>query len=287
MDITKPVKVIWGASNYEQPYVVDSTYGQFLVYDTDYKLYYHMAEADSETQPILPATLHESTDHQYHGTMDGDNVPTLSDADTLTNQQFDGSTDFATVPNNADFVPGASVDFIIEIRFRVNSTVGIQQLFNQEQNIGGGQWELRTDGTNIEAVLQPDGGASVTLNSTTVTSTGVWYTVMITRDLGDTIKLYVDGVEEDSDTLTGAMTNTGVLAIGTDFYHGGEWFNGDIEYIAFSKDTDRSVGYINTIVNNYDEELFWIVGILGGLPLVNGGFINNNPLLSVGGGLVG
>jgi len=250
VDITKNLTVYWGAiDNHEEPYIVDSTYGQFSVYDSNYSAYYHMAEGDDAGNEF-----YDSTSNQNEGAYAYVNQPRLKEGQVLTQQEFNGSNDYNIVPD-AD-VLDLTGDLLIECRFKVDKVSGLQQIFDKEETATTYQYEIRLNDTAIELIVASGAGSQVVLTSTTTMSIDTWYTVAATRN-GTTIKLYVNGSEEDSGTLNGTLANTGNLFIGRNAGDATEWLDGIIEYIAVTKDSYRSECYITTVYDNYEEPQYF------------------------------
>jgi hypothetical protein len=121
------------------------------------------------------------------------------------------------------------------------------------------RFEVETDGTLI---FLPGGGVDPGLNSTTVMSTDTWYhTAVSVRQSTDSIRLYLDGTQEDvTSTWTGAIGNgVGSFNLGrrSDV---SQWFDGNLDEVRVSS-TNRPAGWLSTQYNNQDSPAtFYSVG---------------------------
>lgn len=121
------------------------------------------------------------------------------------------------------------------------------------------RFEVETDGT---LTFLPGGGVDPGLNSTTVMSTDTWYhTAVSVRQSTDSIRLYLDGTQEDvTSTWTGAIGNgVGSFNLGrrSDV---SQWFDGSLDEVRVSS-TNRPAGWLSTQYNNQDSPAtFYSVG---------------------------
>ena len=152
---------------------------------------------------------------------------------------FDGTGDYLTVPDSADFNVSSS-DFTIDFWVRFN-TIAVEQYLFQQYNDGANRFELLFSPTSglifyiiTATVLRVD----LTQGSVSGFSTGVWYHVAVTRK-GNDWKLFKDGVIVASVTDADApLDYSGNVVIGS--YQGSaSWMNGWIDELRFSKGTAR------------------------------------------------
>lgn len=112
-----------------------------------------------------------------------------------TSLRLDGSGDYVTVPDSADFTLGLS-DFTVECWARFNALPSAQVSFIAHYNATGGQrgWSMGYDHTNTTLrFLHSTNGANTFFPAATWTpTTGVWYHVAVTRRSG-VFRFFVDG----------------------------------------------------------------------------------------------
>jgi hypothetical protein len=142
---------------------------------------------------------------------------------------FDGTGDFVTTPDHADFALGAG-DFTVDFWLRLNNT--------GDNRLICGQVDATNTITNRSIYFQrlaanrirfgtATGSTANNVDSTTTLSDGVWYHVAGVRT-GGTLKLFVDGVQEGGDVaISGAINNsTGAFSVGrlgdvdAQYFHG-------------------------------------------------------------------
>lgn len=129
----------------------------------------------------------------------------------------DGTGDYVTTPDHADFALGSG-DFTIDVWFKCEAAGGSAQRIAGQCDSGGTDASFtiyRNSSNFIEAVVY--GGSTVTLTGTTqftsAANTG-WHHAAIVRN-GAVLTLYIDGVSEDSDAITGSVANSAsALSVG-------------------------------------------------------------------------
>lgn len=119
---------------------------------------------------------------------------------------FDGINDYLISPPITAFdLPG---DFTIEAWIRPNTTVGLQVFFSRQDTGNNIAVQFRLNGPKLEAVLRPNGGASVlTITSVTSLTAGAWHHVAFTKQ-GVIARIFLDGTLEASGSQTGIYTST-------------------------------------------------------------------------------
>lgn len=139
----------------------------------------------------------------------------------------DGTGDFVTVPNHADWRIGAGDLFTIKCRARFAAISGTHQIVGQWHTSGDRRsWALfavnnGTDAIDVLRFVFSTDGSTGTVDATATTTTGaittgVWYDIVVTRISDGVIRMYLDGVLVASTTHAGAFyANTAdPLAIG-------------------------------------------------------------------------
>lgn len=142
---------------------------------------------------------------------------------------FDGSGDYLSVPDSADWVFGSG-DFTVDCQARFNSLASPRGIFGQS-----------TDGNNlIRLYAQADGGlafqlwvggsAVVVMTSAAGTvTTGTWYHIALVRN-GNSWNIYKDGVSVANVTDADSVANfTGAFCVGYDMTASNMYFNGWID----------------------------------------------------------
>jgi len=135
---------------------------------------------------------------------------------------FDGSDDYAFVPNHSDLQFGTG-DFSISVWIKIDAIVSTQQIFCKRG--GDGNYEIQVNSAGKLSAWAPGG-----LSGSTVLTENAWYNVTLTRVSG-TSYLYLNGVLEASAGNSGNQNSSNGLSIGRDSY-GGERYNGDIDEFA-------------------------------------------------------
>jgi hypothetical protein len=131
---------------------------------------------------------------------------------------FDGTGDYLTVPDSADWVLGTG-DFTIDfwVRFNALPTNGNWVAFYEQDS--GGSTRVLFDIYNDAGTYQPDflqGGTDVFVNSSGL-STNTWYHIALVRS-GNSIYFFQDGVQQGAtQTFSDSISDwTSVLRIGHD-----------------------------------------------------------------------
>lgn len=147
---------------------------------------------------------------------------------------FDGTGDYISTPHHADHEFGTG-DFTVECWVRFNSLAGGPCMISNYQSAADG-WSLFTDGS-AKLVFNCTGDGVDAQGVTTLT-TGVWYHVAASRT-GSTLKLFLDGVEEDSVTNSALITCTVPMTIGRLGSFAGLYLNGWIDDVRITKGVGR------------------------------------------------
>lgn len=126
---------------------------------------------------------------------------------------FDGTGDYLSTPDHADFALGSG-DFTIDCWFRCVAAGGdIRAIAGQGDDTptwSDTSFILRRNNTNIIQCLISDGSGPTTLSGTTQFTNAVntgWHHCAVVRS-SNVAKLYIDGVEEASASFTGTVPNS-------------------------------------------------------------------------------
>lgn len=134
---------------------------------------------------------------------------------------FDGTGDYIRTPDHADFALGSD-DFTIDFWFNCTATTGsIEQLTGQcdsSATNASASFVMQRTAANIIRAYVSVGSTIFEVNGTTqftnLLNTG-WHHVAFVRT-GDTLRLFIDGIQEGSDTtVTGSVNDSSnQLAVG-------------------------------------------------------------------------
>jgi hypothetical protein len=123
---------------------------------------------------------------------------------------FDGSSDYLSVANpNNDFGFGTG-DFTIEMwaKFNAAPTTEFGLIANHDYGVGG--WQLTYDGDGDDYFhLWSSDQTDYDLTGAVTPSAATWYHYAIARQ-DDTLRFYINGVQQTSQSFTEDMTNTAV-----------------------------------------------------------------------------
>jgi len=157
---------------------------------------------------------------------------------------FDGTGDYLTVPDSADWHFGSG-DFTIESYVR-RAVTGTEHLvvsqYNSSINEVSFWFGIDADHIRFVAYSTGTGTAILTLVGTTTVTASEWHHVAVTRS-GNNWYLFLDGLLEDSDAASGTLFDASTpLNIGMAIYSGGSPsgnFNGHIDELRISKGIAR------------------------------------------------
>lgn len=147
---------------------------------------------------------------------------------TIRGLSLNGSSQYVEVAADAR-VWAAGTQFTIRAICTPSAFSGVQTLIGFKHATDVPVW-LRMDGGNVKATLRDSGGAEVTLTSSTTFSAGP-LGIEVIRD-GDALSLYVNGTEEDTDTMSGTLSLDdpgGNLLFGATGASPGSFFGGTMD----------------------------------------------------------
>ena len=152
---------------------------------------------------------------------------------------FDGTNDYLSIPNNAEF-NFASGTFTIECWFYFLTSVTDKTLLTTYYN-SNQSWYIQTYLGKIVVGFSGDGGD---ITGTTTISANTWYHVAVSGTPGS-YKLFINGTQEGS-TYTGAtsLASSAPLYIGVLIYNsvGYGYFNGYIDEVRITNGIARYTG---------------------------------------------
>jgi len=220
-------------------YTQDSTGGEGI--DTYTKLCLHCNGVDESTS--FPDA--SASDHTVTANGDAE-VDTAQKEFGTGSLKVDGTGDYLTVPNHADWDVGSG-NFTIDFRMRPSNyssnwgTFAISGISANTANQMAISWYTVN---GLQFTIYDDDWASLVSLSQDATSgwsADTWYHVAIVRN-GNTFSLYRDGVLLDSTTYSGAVPDySSDLYIGCQYNSGnvGSYFPGHIDEFRWSKGIAR------------------------------------------------
>jgi len=155
---------------------------------------------------------------------------------------FDGSGDWISTPDHADFTLGSG-DFTIDLWFRRNAT-GTQMLAGQISSTAAAAssaWYIQCQnaGNLLNAGISNGTSFTILQSTTALPVDGLWHHVAFVRS-GNTLRLFLDGVQEDTDTFIGAVNDGAVtLSIGRGGELNSQYWNGWIDEFRLSAGVAR------------------------------------------------
>jgi hypothetical protein len=203
--------------------------------DSDVILMIHSDDTDEST------TFTDSSDTGHTLTAQGNvNHETDQKKFGASSIQFDGTGDYVSIPDHADWDLGTG-DFTIDGFIRINSLAAINGILSTDQWTGStNDWTFRVSTAGkLRFVQYNNVGITPNVTGGTTLLVNTWYHVAVVRFSGTTY-LFIDGVEDTgggSSALSGidleAECITGLQLGGLDT--GGGRMNGYIDELRFSK----------------------------------------------------
>ena len=148
---------------------------------------------------------------------------------------FDGSGDYLTIPANTAFdLPG---DFTIECWAYFNTLSGNRLLIDTYTAAVGPSYQLywRSTGTSMAFYTLTDGVILQDPSPTRIVASR-WYHVAVTRS-GTSLKMFIDGVEVDSATLSRDLTHGNPLSLGVQITTPSNYLHGSLSDVRIVKGT--------------------------------------------------
>lgn len=151
---------------------------------------------------------------------------------------FDGTGDWITTPDHADFTLGAG-DFTIDLWFRLaggdGSLLGIAGQNDSGITAAASAWTLQRLANNKIRFQISNASAFTQIDSTNTFITAASFKHLAVVRNGNTIKLYVDGVQEGTGSFSAtAKDSASVLGVGVTGATAANGFNGWIDEVRLS-----------------------------------------------------
>jgi len=206
---------------------VDSSSGEPTP-DHDTLLLIHSDTSDAST------TFADSSQFGRTITVNGDTQHDTAQKEFgASSMLFDGTGDYLSVPDSADW--DFSGNFTVDCHIRINAT-GTAGLVSKVSSIGawsGWSWSVWVDGATVYFQVSNNGGGGLAIASSAL-STSTWYHIAAVR-LGDRFDLYVDGVSVANTTAAYPIVQTAQpVLIGRVDASDGYYFNGWIDEVRIS-----------------------------------------------------
>lgn len=140
-----------------------------------------------------------------------------------------------TVAHSSDFIfDGAFTIEMFGLCYGGSTVQGLLAKWQSAARSWALNWQYLT--TKVEAALSTDGTTTaLSLVSTTAISTGVFGHFCLERDDSDVVRLYVNGVMEDSGVLAGALFNNSTVPMEIGGLNGGGARSGSQDEIRITK----------------------------------------------------
>ena len=179
---------------------------------------------------------------------------------------FDGDGDYLSIPDSDNWNFGSG-DFTIDTWVKFNNVQSCTIIDHRRYSGGTDDaWSLRVTGNDEIQFYARDINQSIILNviSQPVVN-DTWYHIAVVKD-GISIKLYIDGIEEDNDSNPGVISNStvdmfiGILMDTNGTPMNGTEFNGNMDNIRVTKgtalwtsafDIEADLDYPGKTINTY------------------------------------
>lgn len=128
---------------------------------------------------------------------------------------FNGSTQYMTRSDDADFDITALESFTVGFWFKQTANDSEELMARKGNGPGGWHCSMSANG-KLRWLITSNGSDVDLIHSTTVCDDGGWHLYIGTKEAGDNIRLYVDGVEEGVTAITnstGTLENTDDIEI--------------------------------------------------------------------------
>lgn len=192
-----------------------------LLINSSDQLVYNAYSANSNTKLLLHMNGTDGSTTFTDSSASANAVTAIGNAQIDTAQSkfggasglFDGSGDYLSMPDSADFAFGSG-DFTIDLWVRFNT---IQNTTFYAQSSSGAAWCSFYYQPAVNRLwFEEGGGTGISFFGTWTPSTNTWYHLALVRN-GNNWNIYVNGTSIASTTNSGTMTNfTGSVYVGED-----------------------------------------------------------------------
>lgn len=172
----------------------------------------------------IPAATYDSSQNNHIGSISGASWQNTTECKYEKCLSYDGTDDYVAISDNdqLDFVASDSFTLIAWIKRADTSTeeIILSKYYSQSESDGGYKVSMNSNGQVVfgvddDSTWSPDD----TVTSSSTYDDGVWHHIAAVKDATTSIKLYVDGELQDTDSsisATGTLANTDNLYIGID-----------------------------------------------------------------------
>jgi len=158
-------------------------------------------------------SITDASSNNFAITVNGDARPVYG----FPSFKFDGTNDYVTAPNNADFDFGSG-DFTVEYWINFSTVSGIRGIFGKRvSEVNYAPILMYLQSSALQLLMSTSGSSWNVSLSTSTLSTGSWNHVAVFRS-GTTVYLFLNGTSIGSTgTVSGALiSNTAPLTVGVD-----------------------------------------------------------------------
>ena len=190
----------------------------------------------------LQGNVEDEGGYSHHGTATSITYGT----DTWDGQSavFNGSSGNINIPHNSRFDFSGTFDIYVWAKWTATTT----GMYLISKRIEGDVFQpnvyqnnvftaLADAGIAIQSNAATAGDVRVLAGGTAITSStagfndGNWHLIRVSRNTSNVVTLYVDTISKGTATVTGTLSTTQDVKIGSDFYGG--YFNGEISRVRF------------------------------------------------------
>lgn len=222
------------------------------VWDSNFKLVTHMRD-DPNT-----SNVRDSTSNNNDGAKKGAGEPAVTTAGKIDGaQDFDGNNDYIRILNDASLDFGTD-SFTISGLVKTPTSVNSIFIANRESSAG---FEIRIENTlNSGSFFMFDGATAYSLVSSVAFNDNISHLFTLVVDGRTSVKIYKDGVEDESATPTGVLGDVGSITNANPTYIGAQelrarWYlNGIIDEVRISK-TARTPAWIKASYESGRDDL--------------------------------
>jgi len=171
------------------------------------------AVANTSLLTCQKGSITDASSNNFAITVNGDARPVYG----FPSFKFDGTNDYVTAPNNADFDFGSG-DFTVEYWINFSTVSGIRGIFGKRvSEVNYAPILMYLQSSALQLLMSTSGSSWNVSLSTSTLSTGSWNHVAVFRS-GTTVYLFLNGTSIGSTgTVSGALiSNTAPLTVGVD-----------------------------------------------------------------------